>query len=136
MSLAMVILLLATLSSACISIDPGPPSSQTVSVDASYNGRTVEVSLGGSLKVALEANPSTGYQWRVTEIGDGQVLAEAGREFKPRDAAPGLVGVGGMETWTFRAVGRGDAQLRMAYFPPGRDQREPARTFGLRVIVE
>lgn len=131
-------LALALLSSACTVVGPGlgPSSSRTVNVDESNNGRTVDVPLGGSIAVSLEANPSTGYHWALTEISERQVLAEADHEFRPGRAAPGQVGVPGRDVWTFKAIGRGMSRLVLGYMPPGRVSEEAAKTFDIQVEVQ
>jgi inhibitor of cysteine peptidase len=135
--LALMIPVLAALSAACTVRGPGvgPASSGTVRVDDSHDGQKVDVPQGGSLVVSLESNPSTGYHWEVTDISDRQVLGEVGREFRPGKAPPDMVGVPGLDLWTFKALGRGTVRLLMSYIPPGRAPEGAAKTFDLQVIV-
>jgi len=133
----LAIFLLLALSSACTVFGPGvgPASSGIVKVSESHDGQTVDVPQGGSLVVSLKSNPSTGYHWEVRDISDREVLGEVGREFRPGEAPPDMVGVPGLDIWTFKALGRGSAHLRMGYIPPGRVSEDAEQTFDIQVNV-
>jgi len=48
---------------------PIPPPREGVSVDASYDGKEVEITADtGALIVTLESNPTTGFEWQLVEI--------------------------------------------------------------------
>ena len=132
------IILLLALSFACTVFGPGvgPASSGIVTVNESRDGQTVDVPQGGSLIVSLKSNPSTGYHWEVRDISDRQVLGEVGREFRPGEAPPDMVGVPGRDIWTFKALGRGSAHLLMSYTPPGRVPQNAEQTFEIQVNVD
>ena len=52
-------------------VPEGPPilPREEVSVDASYDGKEVEITADtGALIVTLESNPSTGFEWELVEI--------------------------------------------------------------------
>jgi len=53
-----------------------------VSVDASGAGEQVEIAVGGSLTVTLESNPTTGFQWELTEVTDQNVLEYVTQKFE------------------------------------------------------
>ncbi len=46
----------------------GPVTREEVAIDASYDGKQVEIAVGNALIVTLESNPSTGFQWELTEL--------------------------------------------------------------------
>ena len=111
------------------------PAPKQLSVDVSYDGKEVEIAVGGSLTVTLESNPTTGFEWELTEIADQTVLAEAGHEFKaPGAGAP--VGTGGEEVWTFKALKEGTTELSMEYSKPWEGGEKAAKTFNLTVLVK
>ncbi len=41
---------------------------EEVSVDASYDGKEVEITIGSALIVTLESNATTGFKWELTEL--------------------------------------------------------------------
>ena len=65
---------------------PVPPP-EPILVDASYNGKEVEVPVGGSLIVTLESNPTTGFQWELTGVTNEP--GESGEPAPPVEPVPG-----------------------------------------------
>jgi len=49
-------------------VPEGPPEGPIVSVDASYDGKEVEIAVGNALVVTLESNATTGFKWELTEL--------------------------------------------------------------------
>ncbi len=107
---------------------------EQVSVDASYMDKEVELVAGDTLTITLESNPTTGFQWELTEITDQNVLEQQGEpEFKaPEDET--LVGASGEEIWTFKALEKGKSTISMEYQRSWEDI-EPAETFVLTIVV-
>jgi predicted secreted protein len=80
-------------------------------VTEAQNGSTIVLPRGGELIVALKGNRTTGYYWQVK---DRPAFLSAPAELYVQDpAAPGMVGVGGTERFTFRAIGAGRGTLRL-----------------------
>ncbi|MCJ7604502.1 MAG: protease inhibitor I42 family protein, partial [Dehalococcoidales bacterium] len=72
------------------------------------------VEAGGKIKATLCANPTTGFQWQLAEIGDVTVIEKTGSaEFKAPEE--GLMGAAGEETWAFEALKSGEAQITLEY---------------------
>lgn len=111
------------------------PAPQEVSVDASYSGKEVELGVGGSLTVALESNPSTGYEWELTEVGDETVLQKVDQRYEPPEDG-GMVGAPGKEIWTFKALKKGQSSISMEYSQPWEGGTKAAETFKLTVLVK
>ena len=111
--------------------------SKNVAADASYSGKTVEISAGDSLTVTLDSNPTTGFAWALKEISDESVLKAAGQEFKAAPASdPPLLGAGGKEIWTFKALNKGSSTISMEYIRSWEQNVEPQDTFALTVVVK
>ena len=90
--------------------------SKNVATDASYTGKTVIISAGDSLTVTLDSNPTTGFSWALKGIGNESVLGQTGHEFKAAPASnPPLLGAGGKEIWTFKALNKGSSTISMEY---------------------
>ena len=66
---------------------------------------TIQVEVGQRFSIALEANPTTGYRWRLEGRPNEEVVQLVGSEY--RRPQHGLPGAGGKVVFTFRAVGRG-----------------------------
>jgi len=49
-------------------VPEGPIPRDEVSVDASYDGKEVEITTGIALIVTLESNATTGFKWELTEL--------------------------------------------------------------------
>jgi inhibitor of cysteine peptidase len=105
---------------------------KNINVDASYSGKQVELSVGDSLVLTLASNVTTGYSWSLTGIGDESVLQKTKNEY----VAPktNLVGAGGTEVWTFKALKKGASTISMGYSRPW-ESTPPAETFTLTVAV-
>jgi len=105
-------------------------------VDASYAGQEVEVTAGESLVLALESNPTTGFQWVLVENSDQTALQHAGHKYVPyENTDPPLPGVGGKELWTFKALKKGTSTISMEYSQPWEGGEKAAETFVLTVLV-
>jgi inhibitor of cysteine peptidase len=108
-------------------------SGNDVNVDSSYSGKQVELSVGQTLVVTLASNVTTGYSWSLTGISDESVLQKSGNEY----IAPttNLVGAGGQDVWTFKALKKGTSTISMGYSRPWETDTPPIETFGLTVVV-
>ncbi len=100
------------------------------------NGRTIELQVGQAFQLTLGSNPTTGYRW----VFDGQSSGIVVQEGKPVYAADnpdkGLMGGGGIEHWTFRAVKPGMETLRLEYRRPWEQAVAPANRVEFPVIVK
>jgi inhibitor of cysteine peptidase len=93
----------------------------------------VSVRAGERFAVRLDANPTTGFRWRLATRPDPAVAAPAGSDYTPD--AGGLVGSGGTETWRFDAVAPGRTRIVLEYVRPWEHDQPPARTHTVDVTV-
>jgi inhibitor of cysteine peptidase len=107
--------------------------SSNVNVDSSYSGKQVELSVGQSLVVTLESNATTGYSWALVQNSDDSVLSKTGDEYIAPQTT--LIGAGGQEEWTFKALKKGTSTISMGYSRPW-ESTPPAETFDLTVVVK
>jgi inhibitor of cysteine peptidase len=108
-------------------------SGNDVNVDSSYSGKQVELSVGQSLVVTLESNATTGYSWALVQNSDEAVLNETGNQYIAPQTT--LVGAGGKEEWTFKALKKGTSTISMGYSRPW-ESTPPIETFDLTVVVK
>jgi inhibitor of cysteine peptidase len=104
-------------------------------LDANANGTQKEIQRGQVLFVTLDSNATTGYRWQVASI-EPAVLRQVGEaEYKQSWAMPGMVGVGGTETFKFEAVSSGMAKLTLNYVRSWEKDIAPAKTFSVTITV-
>jgi len=114
------------------SVEPTPAGSPQQLTEAD-DGRTIELRVGGKLEVALEGNPTTGFQWEVGG-GDTSIITLSGEpEFKPSSDA---LGAGGKFTLRFEAAAVGQTMLKLIYHRPFEKDAPPSRTFEVTVCVK
>jgi len=108
-------------------------SNNDVNVDSSYSGKQVELSVGQSLVVTLESNATTGYSWVLVQNSDDSVLSKTGKEYVAPQTT--LLGAGGQEEWTFKALKKGTSTISMGYSRPW-ESTPPVETFDLTIVVK
>jgi len=123
--LGSVLILSALIFSGC-----GP--TKEIKLDASANGRQIDLQKGQTLVITLESNPTTGFRWEVVELEES-ILRQMGEpEFQSESDLPGA---GGTETWRFKATNAGQTALQLVYRRPWEEGEEPLETFSLQVVV-
>ena len=112
-------------------------SELSISVDAFYTGEQCELAVQDSyMTVTLLSNPSTGFEWELTEITNETVIELADYQFiSPEGAEDGepLVGAPGKEMWTFKAVCEGESNVSLEYSRPWENGTKAAETLTLVV---
>jgi inhibitor of cysteine peptidase len=102
-------------------------------VDYDMNGSTVVLEKGQTMVLKLGSNPTTGYNWEITEL-DTTVLQQVGEVDYRSDSM--LIGSGGINTWTFEAVGSGVTQLQLVNHRSWEKDTPPLDTFDLEIVVK
>ena len=93
----------------------------------------IEARVGREFQIALQANPTTGYKWELVESLDESKVKLARSEYRRNE--PARVGSGGVEVWTFRAVGAGTTSLSFKYVRPWEKTGPPADTRTFKVSI-
>lgn len=101
------------------------------SIDETWNGRQLDLSVGQRFEVSLPENPTTGFRWTFESNG-GPVCALVSDSFVSSAGPPGA---GGLHHWEFEATRDGRADLRLAYRRSWGQAGEPARMFTLHLSV-
>ena len=94
----------------------------------------VEVEVGQEFTITLESNPTTGYQWQLAKPLDEGILKFIGSEYKAPETE--LLGAGGKEVWTFKAVNRGIAEISLKYVRLWEKDVPPAKEQTFAIIVK
>jgi inhibitor of cysteine peptidase len=95
----------------------------------------IEVDAGSEFTIVLESNPTTGYHWDIMSELDQSMVEFVKNEYTSV-SDPNLVGGGGLDTWTFKAVKTGEAHITLGYYPPSNDPVDPQHTTTFTVIVK
>ena len=125
------LLVLAVLMSASV-VMSGCGAPGNVVLDATDDGRTVELKQDQSLELELTGNPTTGFMWEVVVFDDAVLRLAGEAEFEPDS---NLVGAPGVLTFRFEPVAAGETDLDLEYRRPWEEDLPPLRTYSIRVIV-
>ncbi len=107
---------------------------QSLHLTQADNGGSFAIQAGGTFDIALEANPSTGYSWELDDPDpEASLLAQVGEPAFVSDN-PSAAGAGGMLTFTFQAVDKGEMVVKFVYLAPGVDEA-PTETFQIDLTV-
>jgi inhibitor of cysteine peptidase len=122
---------LALAAGACAST---PPASAERTLTAADAAAPVILHVGDTVAIAVEANPSTGYGWIFDQAAAAGTLETVG---DPTMALfnPGAVGGGGTQTWRYRAVAKGQGELRMDYRRAWEKNVAPVRSVSWKIEV-
>ena len=136
-------LLALVLGSASGQVGHANAATNTRVVTAADNGRQVTLRRGEQLQVVLSDNAGTGYSWEI-EHNDAALLTPEGQETRQDPGPPtspgsprpvGVVG-GPMEVrFLFRALGKGNGELRLRHWRPWEGPRSVDRRFRLVLRV-
>jgi predicted secreted protein len=90
--------------------------------------------IGKEFKLTFESNRAAGYQWRLAEPLDEDILELKDTVYEAPDGS--AAGAAGNEHWTFKAVGQGETQISMEYVGPEGDDVPPEKAGAFTIIVE
>lgn len=120
--------LIATVAIVLLAACAEQPATRTVT--AAQSGTSVELRVGDTLVVALDGNPTTGFDWAlVGSVTPPLELAE--RTFTPSGTA---LGAPGTVSYRFKAAAPGTTRIVMTYSRSW-ESVPPDRTFELAVRV-
>lgn len=111
---------------------PGTPEDLPRRVAETEAGQTIELARGKRMTLRLEANHSTGHRWFLAASGDAE-LDQVGEPFYTQEKS--VMGGGGAEYWTFRAIRAGKKELRFEYRRPWERDKPPAKVLTFPVLV-
>lgn len=124
------LLTVVVLALAATGCNQSPPA--TVTLGAKDDGRTITLKSGGTLIIELEGNPTTGFSWEVQAVDDAVLAPQGDPQYTASET--GLVGSGGVFTFTFKAASKGETTLQLVYHRSW-EKVAPADTFDVTVVV-
>lgn len=75
--------------------------------------RVINTTVNQEFTIALDSNPTTGYNWEVSY--DENMLSLEKEEYNPDAKAPGLLGAGGTQYYRFKALKVGETEITVTY---------------------
>ena len=97
--------------------------------------QTIETNPGKTFQITIDSNPTTGYHWEIVGELDKNVLEFISKDYQST-SPPGIVGGGGVDIWTFKAVAAGQAKITLGLYPPSNTTGDPAQTETFSVSVK
>lgn len=118
---------------ACAAPATADPASSTMPA-LTDPAQPISVNAGETIMIVVESNPSTGYHWEVVGDLNENIVLFASRDYTA--TVPVLIGSGGVDVWTFKAVSAGETQITLGSYPPGVDGGEPEQTVTFSIVVQ
>ncbi len=98
-------------------------------------GESVSIAIGASKTVTLEANPSTGYAWRVDEAQSGGCAVAEFAGYRDKPDTTGKIGAPKLADFTITGASKGECTITLIY-DRSWESKPPARTHAVAVTVE
>lgn len=112
-----------------------PPVNGTVEVSAKDNGQTVTADVGNLVRITLESNPSTGYNWELRDFDYGAAIFNSS-DLVARKTGNVLMGAPGDTVIVLQAVAPGTQQITAVYRRPWEAPDQVAATFSFQLEVK
>ena len=95
--------------------------------------KTIITSIEQEFIIALDSNPTTGYDWEESHDPYKLILVE--KKYEPDEKAEGLVGAGGTQYYRFKALKKGDTKVNLVY-KRAWEEEEDVRETVFKVSIE
>lgn len=112
-----------------------PPVSGTVEVTAKDNGKTVSAAIGNLVRITLESNPSTGYNWELRDFEYGAATFHSS-DLVARKSGNVLMGAPGDTVIVLQAVEPGIQKITAVYRRPWEAPDQIAASFSFELKVD
>ena len=97
------------------------------------DGTVITTRVGSQFRIALDTNPTTGYEWKYREDPEGLVRLV---ESKYDPSHPERIGGGGFDLWIFEGVETGETRITFEYVRACEAGVEPVKKVRYEVRVE
>lgn len=141
-ALVMAAIVLVVLAAGCSTVGASPKANDSIEIAgdefaaANHITRTIDLAPGDAVTVSLASNPSTGFSWtEAALIADPTVLEQVEATWTEAENK-GMMGAGGSQVWTLKALRQGTTTVRMEYSRPWEGGEKAVWTFELTVTVK
>ena len=93
----------------------------------------VKLAVGQTYSIDLDSNPTTGYSWKLASPTNS-VFMLVTNSYEQGKHPNGMVGVGGVEHWTFKSIQKGRAELTLEYMRPW--EKVAVKTNSLTIVCQ
>jgi len=100
------------------------------------NGDGINLKINDTIEIKLESNPTTGYSWFLSDKVDTAIVSVNEPVFIESEKDKELVGAGGYEIFTIKAIAEGKIDIILNYERPWEEGVEPIETFEITISVE
>ena len=100
------------------------------------NGDSINLKIDDKVEIKLESNPTTGYSWFLSDKVDSTIVSVTDPVFIESKKDKELVGAGGYEIFTIKAIAEGKIDIILNYERPWEEGVEPIETFEITISVE
>ena len=100
------------------------------------NGDILNLKINDSVQIRLESNPTTGYSWFLSDKLDSTIVSVTDPVFIEPKKDKEIVGAGGYEIFTVKAISKGKISIILNYERPWEEEVEPIETFEITISVE
>jgi len=95
--------------------------------------RPIMAGRGKIFTLRLRSNPTTGYIWQLAEPLNDKLIRFIGNEYWGNKT--GLVGAGGSEIWTFRAIEAGKTEIVMKCVRPWEKGKDSGKDLTFKILI-
>ena len=95
--------------------------------------KTITASVGQEFIIALDSNPTTGYDWEESYDASMLSLDEEESRYEPDEKAKGLVGAGGTQYYRFKALKKGNTEITLVYKRSWLEEIEDEKAFKVSI---
>jgi len=111
---------------------PGCSAGNPIQLCQIDSGRVIKMNPGDTLEIVLDANPTTGYQWKALPWNTKVIEQIDKPVYKSRSEA---IGSGGELTFYFKALSTGQTPLEFIYFRDFEKNVPPIKSFKVTIVV-
>ena len=104
----------------------------TTSLTGSDNGKTITVHVGDEIDIALDSNPTTGFDWAIDKSNDSLLTLKQTNY----QALSNLIGSGGTDTFKFVAKSAGTVNLQLKYWRSFEGDRSISRRYAVTIQIQ
>ena len=98
------------------------------------SGRILTLKPGDTFRIALQSNPTTGFNWIEAGKTDTDVIRLTAKRFVSAQKRKDFVGAPGETEFIYKAVGSGETEIRLNY-KRSWETVVPDKTFMLKILV-
>jgi inhibitor of cysteine peptidase len=113
----------------------GCHNQEATSIIVADNTGNIAAKVGDTFMIKLESNHTTGYSWRLADLKRG-IIEIVSNVYEPSKTQSGIVGSGGIEEWTFKAIAKGKVIITLEYVRPWEKDVPPIKRALYQVIVK